>query len=317
MFNMQELQIKKINPHLSTMQTALAFLIVSISKLYRIHMIRKFIGNLGFGFFLRQIARIDTFEIFFPLDIVKLKFQISSNDKYWLNALLIDQDYEREIYQFLKGLRVEFNFLDLGSNIGYWALMARNNFFCKRLTLVEANGSLIPKIKANLENNSINAEILHAAVVSTNISHVNFHIPSNGSQHAMSSLISMEHSSSVQVQAVNFDSLVTIHLENTPLAVVKMDLEGIEYELLSTSKNLLSPNLIIIYEEHGSDKSNKSTEFLLNLDFHKILFLVPDKPAILIKSIENLSLLKTDEYKGYNCAAIPKGLDMNTLKHLN
>jgi len=121
MFNMQELQIKKINPHLSTMQTALAFLIVSISKLYRIHMIRKFIGNLGFGFFLRQIARIDTFEIFFPLDIVKFKFQISSNDKYWLNALLIDQDYEREIYQFLKGLRVEFNFLDLGSNIGYWA----------------------------------------------------------------------------------------------------------------------------------------------------------------------------------------------------
>ena len=158
---------------------------------------------------------------------------------------------------------------------------------------------------------------MHAAVVSTNISHVNFHIPSNGSQHAMSSLISMEHSSSVQVQAVNFDSLVTIHLENTPLAVVKMDLEGIEYELLSTSKNLLSPNLIIIYEEHGSVKSNKSTEFLLNLDFHKILFLVPDKPAILIKSIENLSLLKTDEYKGYNCAAIPKGLDMNTLKLLN
>jgi len=280
-------------------------------------MIRKFIGNLGFGFFLRLIARIDTFEIFFPLNIVKFKFQISSNDKYWLNALLIDQDYEIEIYQFLKGLRVEFNFLDLGSNIGYWAPMARSIIFCKRLTLVEANGSLIPKIKANLENNSINAEILHAAVVSTNISHVNFHIPSDGRQHAISSLIPIEHSSNVQVQAVNFDSLVTTHLENTPLAVVKMDLEGIEYELLSTSKNLLNPNLIIIYEEHGSDKSHKSTELLLNLDFHKILFLVPDKPAILIKSIENLDLIKTDEYKGYNYAAVPKGLDMNTLKLLN
>ena len=96
-----------------------------------------------------------------------------------------------------------------------------------------------------------------------------------------------------------------------------MDLEGIEYELLSTSKNLLSPNLIIIYEEHGSDKSHKSTEFLLNLDFHKIYFLVPDKPAVRIKSIENLDLLKTDEYRGYNCAAVPEGLDMKTLELLN
>ena len=301
------------NRSLSIKYKSTLFLIVGVSQIYRISALRKIYGNKGYGFLLKSLSRIGVFEFLVTDYTGTYKFELSSNDKFWLNAFLVEKNYEVEISEFLARIRVEFNFLDLGSNIGYWAVMASSLQNCKKIVPVEANLALIPRIKKNLEINSVQASVLNRAVVSTDASNVIFHIPLDITQHAASSLRQLNRSAQTSIKAINYDSLIDGNVDDNSVCIVKMDLEGIEYEILSTSQNLSNPKVIVIYEEHGSDRSSNTTEFLLSGGLHDVYLLTPNQAPIRISSPEVLTSLKKDLAKGYNCVSIPKMINSGVL----
>lgn len=296
----------RTNKHLKNTHKVILFLIVGVAKIYKINLLHNLLGNKGFGFLIRQLSRIVVFDFQMPDPTGRCKFEISSNDKYWLKAFLIENNYEIEVLEFLMQADFEFNFLDLGSNIGYWAVMANSLKNCKRIALIEANLNLIPKIQKNLKINSVSAIVINGAIVSSNAPNIMFHIPVDAAQHATSSVKKINKSKQISVPAYSFDSLVQRNLEGNSILIVKMDLEGIEYEILSSSTYLTNPHVIVIYEDHGSDKSHKATKFLLARGLHNVYLLIPNKSPIKISSPEELNALKKDFTKGYNFVSIHK-----------
>lgn len=285
-------------------------LILGLTQVYRVPSLRKISKKRGFGYFLRLISRIGVFEFQVSDSTGKCIFEVSSNDKYWLNAFLIEKNYEIEILEFLEKITFEFNFIDLGSNIGYWAVMTKTLTNCKKIEVVEANPHLIQKIQKNLEINSIRAKVLNKAVVANPESNVKFHIPIDSSQHSSSSVNYVTNSEQISVEAINYDFLIGSNLEDNRICVVKMDLEGIEHDILLNSNSSNDHRVIVIYEEHGSDSTHRATEIVLSRNLHDVFLLLPNNKSIKITSSKQLSCLKTDMTKGYNCVLIHKMLDI-------
>ena len=303
--------ILKNNLKLNYLDRILLVVITLSCEILRISFIRKVFNNHGLGLILRAIRMFRIFNFVLPTDSGSIALHLKSNDKYWIEAFLIDREYEKEVKNFLSRIPGQFNFLDLGSNIGYWAVVANTISNCSKITCVEANPRLITIIQKNLELNSVTAEIIHTAVVSNNDSFTFLNIPTDESQHASSSTNFIADSMPEKVPATNLDLLLEPLNQNSKLIVVKMDLEGVEHEIVLNSNLINNANCILIYEEHGSDMLHKTSRNLIQNGAHILYFLSAELKPLRIDSVESLNKLKNNPHKGYNCLAVSKNMTLS------
>jgi FkbM family methyltransferase len=244
---------------------------------------------------------------------------VSAGDRYWIRHALFDRAYESDVDVLVsRVLRDGDAFLDCGANIGLWSIAASEVITePTRVLAVEASASTYEQLGTNRRANGERFAVLRSAIWDRDGEVVPLY----------SSLSDSESSSTVEEFApsnATVESVVTVALLSLvesmrattggsaggqPLTFVKLDVEGLEARLLGTLDPSVHGDLLVIYEDHGRDRTHSTTAAALARGF-RVAFLAGGGR---LKPITDDSLRELDELKpypslGYNFLAVaPNG----------
>lgn len=163
----------------------------------------------------------------------RLALDLSKEKAYWLGH------YEQRLQRFLRDtIRPGDTFYDLGAHVGFFSVCAAS--LGARVVAVEADAANAARLRRNAELNAAPIEVVEAAVWSEDGevelvpggSAKEFHaVPGRG------------------VASVTVDSLAAVH---GPPAVLKVDVEGAEVEVLTGARRVLAEaKPVVVCEVHG------------------------------------------------------------------
>lgn len=145
-------------------------------------------------------------------------------------ALFLQGTYEEGTVHFLQqALKPGDTFLDIGANIGWMTLVGAKAVRQEgRVIAIEANPHTLPILQHNVELNHANCVEIYGVAVSdepgTARLFENWNVNRGGA-----SLLAQDDSPGIEVQVETLDRLFD---PETPLAVVKIDVEGLEPQAL-------------------------------------------------------------------------------------
>ncbi len=242
-------------------------------------------------------------------------FTVQTDDRYWLRCLLIERNYETDIDHFLsRALTSVDSFLDCGANLGLWSIAAARVITdAKRVVAVEAGSRTFEQLKLNWDANDRSFTLMHRALSQSSGEKVCFF--SSADHHASSTLIEGLSPSDAREELVTSISLEDLLIEQSSyqsradaLTFVKLDVEGLERRIISTILPDRHGNVVLLYEDHGSDTEHV-TKVVLEQGF-RVAFLADDGSIEPIRpgGVGRLDQLKTDSGHGYNLLAFsPNG----------
>lgn len=139
-------------------------------------------------------------------------------------------------------------FVDLGGNVGMASLYFFAHNRARRGVVVEANPRLIPQIGRRLAGVGGDATVVNAAVTGRNDpAGVPFHV---GQNHRLSAVASYDGDGTVRVPTLELGSLLDRHgIDRADL--LKMDIEGAEFDVLRASAGALRRFDRMFVEVHG------------------------------------------------------------------
>jgi FkbM family methyltransferase len=237
-------------------------------------------------------------------------FLVPVDDTYWLQPLLLDRSYELDIDHFLRRTLTSRDvFLDCGANLGLWSIAAARVIRDpERVVAVEAGSRTFARLIANWEANDRCFTVLNRALSDVTGSNVSF-FASTG-DHASATLVEGLSPVDAQSEIITTVSLLDLVRERMPsnagdaLVFVKLDIEGMERQVLATVDPDQHSDLVILYEDHGSDTTHV-TAFLLERGFG-VAFMTDDGSLEQIRrdTLHRLDALKVNPLRGYNLLAV-------------
>lgn len=236
------------------------------------------------------------------------------DDRYWLEPLLVERGYELDLDHFLRRMLTSSDiFFDCGANLGLWSVVAARVIpDPMRVVAVEASSRTFSRLLANWEANGRSFTLLHRALSDVTGNSVSFF--ASPSDPASATLVEKLSPKGAQPETVTTVSLLDLVRQwgtrkaQSALVFVKLDVEGMERQVLATIDPEQHTDLVILYEDHGSDTSH-ITAFLLERGL-KIAFLSDDGTLeqIELTTLHRLDALKVSPARGYNLLAIsPRG----------
>ena len=241
-------------------------------------------------------------------------FIVRTDDRYWLTYLLLAQSYETDLDHLLSCvLKPTDSFLDCGANLGLWSIAASRVIDdAERVVAVEASSATFAQLKENWEANNRSFTILHRAVGDVSGERVSF-FASLG-DHASATMLQGLRPADAQEEVVTTVAVLDLITEqreertaNDALIFVKLDIEGMERQILATISPSDHQDLVLLYEDHGSERDHV-TAFVLELGFH-VAFLADDGSIEPLSkdNLYRLDALKTNSARGYNLLAFAPG----------
>lgn len=233
-------------------------------------------------------------------------------DYYWSRLLFSDFVYEPEVARVLaRHLDPGCVFLDLGANVGYWSIFASETITePDHILAVEASRSTFDRLRGNAAINGNTFTTQQAAVTERTGESISF-VTEKG--HAAARITEAgEHFDSGQrietVTTVSIDTLVErLKLEDTNRIVIKLDVEGAEVAALKgAAQTLRRENLLLIYEDHGSDPDCAVSRFVIE-ELGLAVYMVEDFGPARAVALADIAASKIDPLKGYNFVAVPRG----------
>lgn len=251
-------------------------------------------------------------------------FTTNVTDRYWLYYLLLRQEYEPDIDLFLgKALKPQDSFLDCGANLGLWSIAAARIIKSRAsIIAVEASSRTFALLKNNWERNGRTFTTCHRAIGIRTGELLSFF--SSTADHASATLVENLSPADAEAEKVTTVSVLDLladqrNRKDNPdaLIFIKLDVEGMERDILSTLGPLSNRDIIIIYEDHGSER-NHVTQKVLELGYSAV-FLGDDGTFEPITSdcLSRLGEIKSEAAKGYNFLAFaPKGAAANRVNSI-
>jgi len=159
------------------------------------------------------------------------------------------------------------SYVDLGANTGMAALYFHAQASLNTLILVEANPQLLSVIQRNLPKTS-NITLESLCISGDSGKNVQFYL---SNEHRHSSLEPSAHSTKIEVATLSLTALLKKHKLNQ-LDILKMDIEGAEYDLLHKDPDAFRKCAFIVAELHGSKETRtafcKQLE-LMDFEIHR------------------------------------------------
>jgi FkbM family methyltransferase len=227
-------------------------------------------------------------------------------DVYW-NPFVWEQnfDYEPEIRHVLQRLRdIEYVFLDAGANIGYWSVLVSSKMLGgKKVIAVEASKETFALLQQNSEANGHRFHVHRNAIFGRDGERLSFSKGPHVARHVLS-----PGENGDEVESLTLDTLaLRYNLSAGDSVVIKLDVEGAEEAALKGCHSLLQRDTLIIYEDHGNDKTHATSRFVLE-ELRLPVFATTDDGIISeISQLSSLDRIKTERFKGYNFLACPPG----------
>ena len=185
-------------------------------------------------------------------------------------SIYFDRVYEKHIVDLIqKELRPGDIFIDIGSCIGYYALLA-SAFTGEKGQVIafEPDKDNYSRLMKNISLNGSKNIVVHQKAVSNVNAELEFHInPLNNGGHSLNEFEDYSSARVDKVMAVRMDDFIDKELPGQLIKWVKIDVEGHQMEVLEGMSSLLArqrPRLIV---EHPSDKENLLIEFLTNYNY--------------------------------------------------
>lgn len=233
------------------------------------------------------------------------------DDVYWnLFIRQPDMDYEPEIGKLLLRLKdTDYVFFDCGANIGYWSVLVTSEMLGrKRAIAVEPSRETIAILEKNRNANEHRFEISCRALCEHNGQRLPFFTKG---PHASRHIVDSQGRDSANIEPVlstTIDALATqLRLTDGDRIVVKLDVEGAEIAALKGAHQALQRDTLVIYEDHGNDRTHSTTRFVFDELRFPIFSIAADGTITEIKEIGALDGLKTDSKKGYNFVTCAPG----------
>lgn len=248
------------------------------------------------------------------------KIEFEASDAYWGRLRSRRYRYEPEVARLLSAIGdKQFAFVDVGANIGYWSAYVAANLRPSQVVSVEPNPALFELLSRNVQKNIQDPEMiwtpLIAAVAVTGRGKTLLRIPLHAGGHASASISRQfaEPYSIISVETVAPVDLLGRVREGGQTVVLKIDIEGSEAEILESLSEGDIQNVVLVYEDHGSDEQGLPTQSALKFDWHEV-FLLEGQTAYRIRDVERLQIRKSRAHVGYNCVAIPFHLVKSSLR---
>ena len=213
----------------------------------------------GFSYAARAVARAlpssKSVRLRFP---DRTSFDFPYGDPYWSTLLRAGRVYERGI-EFLLGeiADEDFVFVDCGANYGYWsARISGPQFGSHAAIAIEAAPDTFEWLRRNCTANGDRFAILNRAISASSGERVSLF----GAKHEARSVVSSGGAAVGEVETISLDRLLDRdELRSAARIVLKLDVEGAELEALRGGARMLERDVLLIYEDHGSDRSHAVT----------------------------------------------------------
>ncbi len=190
-------------------------------------------------------------------------FVFPYGDSYWSSLLNNSSGYSPEIESFLLKLRdVEYGFIDCGANYGYMsAIVTSQTFGNKPSIAIEADPETFQILEQNAKINNNRFECLNRAIYSVTGEMVDM---SNAKHEARSILRDDGSIIDGNVETVALDDVLDwVEAQGKDKIMLKLDVEGVEIEAMKGAQQLLTKNLVILFEDHASDKVHETSQYFL------------------------------------------------------
>ena len=241
-------------------------------------------------------------------------FNFIFKDPYYNRLIYPKFKYEPEIEFILRKLKkLNYLFIDVGANFGYWSLKASSKEFNKKKVIaIEPLRSNFNFLKKNLLDNNNRFEILNiGAGEKKKYSKIFF---SGKLSNAGASINKNSETDLINSEIIKIDTIDNILLKKKDKRfVIKLDVEGNEIKALNGARNTLKKDCLIIYEDHGKDKLHLNSKYLLKEKFS--LYFFNEKKIYKIKKINELDYIKKLKH-GYNFLATKSSFFKKKIQNL-
>lgn len=259
---------------------------------------RRF-GKYGFNAQAR-LLRADRFHPTIRAAADDCAFEFPALDQYCADMFFGD-GYETELFAVLESLaKNDYCLIDAGANLGYWSILASGaQLGQQQVVAVEASPQTFSLLQRNARINDNRFVAVHAAVHERSGQVLAF---DEASEHAARKVLDgpQNPSAATVVVSVAIDDLAARFAPEVSSFVIKLDVEGAEIPAISGASRLLQDcDVLLLVEDHGSDRSHAVTTHLLDRGFD-VHFLRPDGDPIRITRPVQLDELKSDLSRGYN-----------------
>ncbi len=181
-------------------------------------------------------------------------FEMPYGDPYWTPLLSRSPVYEAGVAAVLRAVADDdFAFVDCGANYGYWSVLVSSQAFGSHPTVaIEASAATVVRLRRNAANNGDRFAVIHAAVSDRS----GVAVAISGARHE-ARMIAAAGSAGEAATTLRLDDLLGHGgLAEAESVVVKLDVEGAEAAALAGADRLLAHDGLVIYEDHGSDRSH-------------------------------------------------------------
>ena len=241
----------------------LYWIILFLKKFQNIKFVRKLTKYFDPNW-LRKISGFSYSPLIKIITWNKIKLYVDINDHIGFRSFIKNEPFEMSVFYVAKnmGLTKDDCILDIGANIGHASIPICKELSCS-LIAVEASKENASLLLKNINLNNIKAEVLVSALVSPDFKedYIKLYIR-NGNRGANSllkkwnpSLLGDEYE---WAPCLTLDSLLNNAMNSKKIKLIKIDVEGMEYEVLKGGINFIKKSKIPILMEYRLDKNTKT-----------------------------------------------------------
>lgn len=178
-------------------------------------------------------------------------------------------EYERSFAEYLfSNIKDDDVCLDIGANVGFYSLLMARRARTGTVHSIEPNPSCIRVLKANKELYMLDNMLIHQIAITPSTSKTYLSATADSAYSSTREFIKDNGTSFLEVEGLSLDDFIKANALNK-IDVIKLDIEGNEYQVLSAVKRLfiekdLRPR-IIMAEINNPIQSDGSTHLLFQL----------------------------------------------------
>ena len=230
-------------------------------------MFKKQIQKLRKSFLRRFLFLINKEKFLFKLNDIKLNLDIRDSidrEIYFTNRY--EEEQIKLLIDSIKKFKIT-HFIDVGANIGIYALNIAKNFPNIKIDAFEPHKGAFERMKANIHQNGF-SQIIQSHNLALSSENKNGYLQASkrfGTYQSGGASISPE--GEMKISQVRGDDLIK---DVDSFIAIKIDVEGFELSVLQGIENLIKNNKIFLQIEIFDEKLSETSKFLEDFNFKLI-----------------------------------------------
>ncbi len=230
-------------------------------------MFKKQIQKLRKSFLRRFLFLINKEKFLFKLNDIKLNLDIRDSidrEIYFTNRY--EEEQIKILIDSIKKYEIT-HFLDVGANIGIYALIIAKNFPNIKIDAFEPHKGAFERMEANIHQNGF-SQIIQSHNLALSSENKNGYLQASkrfGTYQSGGASISPE--GEMKISQVRGDDLIK---DVDSIIAIKIDVEGFELSVLQGIENLIKNNKIFLQIEIFDEKLSETSKFLEDFNFKLI-----------------------------------------------